>query len=89
VTQPTTFDLSATYDAEAGSEGGNYQVHAGSSDLAGTVHAGKEQTQRLGQLRLEPGVHEIRVQPSRIAGTELMRLRHLTLSAVRHETSSR
>jgi hypothetical protein len=89
VTQPTTFDLAATYDAEADSEGGHYEVRTGSSDLAATVHAGKEQTQRLGQVQFAPGVHEIRVQPDRIAGSELMRLRHLTLSAVRHETSSR
>jgi hypothetical protein len=89
VTAPTTFNLSATYDAESESAGGTFRVVAGPRKFDGTVQAGKELAQRLGEVRLEPGVHEIRVEPAQIAGAELMRLRNLTLTAVRHETSSR
>jgi hypothetical protein len=87
--EPTTFELSATYDAEPTSAGGAFEVQAGPEKFKGVVRAGREQTQRLGQFVVPPGEQEIRVQAAQIAGTELMRLRHLTLTAVRHETSSR
>ena len=89
VAAPTKFDVSATYDAPDGLAGGTFNVVAGPNLLAGTVRAGVEQSERLGTVILEPGEHEIRVKPAHITATELMRLRHLTLTAVRHETSSR
>jgi hypothetical protein len=90
VNQPTTFTLSATYDAESESAGGKYRLKNGSKQVCeAAVKAGIEQSQRLGEIQLEPGVHEIRLEPAQIAGTELMRLRNLTLTAVRHESSSR
>ena len=89
VAAPTKFDVFATYDAPDGLAGGTFNVVAGPNLLAGTVRAGVEQSERLGTVILEPGEHEIRVKPAHITATELMRLRHLTLTAVRHETSSR
>jgi hypothetical protein len=89
VTAPTAFALSATYDAPDGVAGGAFELHAGVNKFAGIIRPGVEQLARLGEVVLPAGVHEIRVQPAQIAGTELMRLRHLTLTAVRHATSSR
>ena len=90
VTQPTRFTVAASYDAPPESAGGKFRLKNGSdTKFEGSVKAGVEQSQRLGELELAPGVHEIRVEPAQIVGNELMRLRNLTFTAVRHETSSR
>jgi alpha-L-fucosidase len=89
VTEPAIYNLSAVYDAEPDSAGGKYQISLGGRYCGGIVLAGKEQSQRVGEIQLEPGVHQLQVAPAQIAGSELMRLRHLTLTVVRHETSSR
>jgi alpha-L-fucosidase len=82
VNAPTAFDVIATWDADDASVGGTYVVEIGSQAIAGTVTAGKEQSEALGQVRLEPGEYEIRVSPKQIKGRELMRLRTLTLKPV-------
>jgi alpha-L-fucosidase len=88
VTQPLTVDVKATYDAEPTSVGGMYAVTSGSQKVTAFVRAG-QQSQSVGTLRLEPGNHQIRVEPVQIAGKELMSLRSLSLTGVVHETASR
>jgi hypothetical protein len=89
VLEPATFEVSAVYDAENSSAGGKYQVATESQKLIGTVKEGTEQSQRLGNVRLESGFHEIRVTAGQMNGNQLMHLRSLTLTTVNHETSSR
>jgi hypothetical protein len=89
VTQPTSFKVSVTYDADAASAGGTFHVIGGSNTLGAAVKQGTEFTDTLGTITLDPGVHEIRVAPGKlIDGQDLMHLRTLTLTAVGNETSS-
>ena len=89
VAEPSSFRLLATYDAEKASAGGTFRVQAGRDHRTGTIRSGHEQTEVLGEVHFPAGVHELRVEPLHIVGSELMRLRHLTLTPVNHATSSR
>jgi alpha-L-fucosidase len=80
VDKPTTFDLSAVYDAPAPSAGGKFNVTIASKTFPATVKKGTEQTQHLGQLHLDPGNYELKVTPEKIDGEELMNLRSITLN---------
>ena len=82
LTEPTTFDVSVSYDAEAGSAGGAYAVAIGTQTLTGTVQASNGRMLPLGRVPLAPGFFEVRVTPTQIQGRELMRLRSLTLTPV-------
>jgi hypothetical protein len=82
VRRPGTFDVAATYDADAASAGGKYTVAFGGRKLSAEVKAGKEIEQKLGRIGLEAGTSLIQVAPDQIAGSELMRLRTLTLTPV-------
>src|SRR5262249_54307991 len=89
VTEPTSFAVTATYDAKPESVGGLYAISCGGQKLTAFVKAGTEQSQVVGRLRLEAGYHQIRAEALQIAGTELMNLRSLALTRVVHETASR
>jgi hypothetical protein len=52
------------------------------------VRAGTQQSQAVGTLRLEPGTHEVYVDPVEINGNELMRLRSITLTRAANETAN-
>jgi alpha-L-fucosidase len=80
---PASFDVYASYDAEASSAGGRYQVALGTKVLAGSVQKSAGEPALVGHVSLEPGTFDIVVQPTRIAGSELMRLRGLVLRPVR------
>lgn len=80
LTAPTTFEVAALYDAEAGSEGGTYRVKLGDRELAGKVRPGTNRLETVGKVRVEPGRVELQVLPGEIRGGELMRFRSLVLT---------
>ncbi|HWI57890.1 MAG TPA: alpha-L-fucosidase [Bacillota bacterium] len=82
LTEPASFEVGISYDAEAASVGSSYRVKLGPQTLSGTVKPGKELSVSLGRVRLEPGAFEVQVAPTQIHGSELMRLRKLTLTPV-------
>jgi hypothetical protein len=88
-TEPATFDVQAIYDADPASAGSTYSVRIASQALMGVVQPGKEQSHPLGAVRLEAVTHELRVDPVKIVGPELMRLRSLVLTRSGNETASR
>ncbi len=89
VNEAVKYNVTAIYDAEAPSAGGAYAIRVGGQTLQGNVIAGSNQTQSLGTVQLQAGEHQIRVEPVRIAGGELMRLRSLVLSRAGNETARR
>jgi alpha-L-fucosidase len=80
ITAPGTFDVTASYDAEGKSDGSTYRLTVAGQELPGRVRPGKEVDEPIGQVKLEPGSYEIRVEPKTIVGGELMRLRAVTLA---------
>ena len=82
VTQPLTFHVAVSLDADEASAGGTFTVGVANQTLRGVVEPGRERTLPLGQVHLKPGSHTIAVIPARIAGAELMRLRTVTLTPV-------
>jgi alpha-L-fucosidase len=92
VIEPVTLNVASVYDAEKVSAGGVFAVRVNSQKpqlLTGNVQAGKLQSQVMGTVRLEPGTHEVRVEPVKIIGDELMRLRCITLTRAANETATR
>ena len=75
-----TYDVSIVYDAEAKSAGGAFQVKLGPKVLPGTVAPGIAKTVSLGQVEVEPGRLELAVEPVKVAGPELMKLRGVILT---------
>jgi alpha-L-fucosidase len=83
VREPATFDVGISYDADAKSAGNTFTVKLGTKSLTGTVAPTPAAPVSLGKISLEPGKMEIAVEPGKIAaGTELLRLRALTLTPV-------
>jgi alpha-L-fucosidase len=81
--QPATYDVAVTYDAEPTSADGTFSLTMGGQTRTGKVTAGKMQKTSLGRLRLSPGESQtIKILPTEIKGTELMRLRSLILTPV-------
>jgi alpha-L-fucosidase len=80
VAEPATFSIDVTFDADETSAGGTFAVCVAGRALPTTVQPGKERTLPLGQVHLEPGSHTIAMNPIRIAGPELMRLRTVALT---------
>jgi hypothetical protein len=74
------FEIRVSYDAGADSAGGQYSVTFDGQPYTGTVGEGKERSDMLGRVTLTAGQHEIRITPTRMRGSELMRLRALTLT---------
>jgi alpha-L-fucosidase len=80
---PASFDVYASYDADAAATGGTYRVELGPRALTGTVQKSAGEPVLLGRASLDPGTFDIVVAPVHIAGSELMRLRGLILRPVR------
>jgi alpha-L-fucosidase len=76
---PASFDVYASYDADAASVGGTYQVTVGPRTLTGTVQKSTGEPVLLGRASLDAGPFDIVVAAKEIKGTELMRLRGLEL----------
>jgi hypothetical protein len=92
VNEPVTLTVTTIYDAEAASAGSLYAVRFSSQTsqpLTGSVRAGNQQSQVVGTVRLEPGSHEVRVEPVKIVGNELMRLRSISLAQAASEAPKR
>jgi alpha-L-fucosidase len=79
---PATFEVLASYDADAASVGGRYKVELGGQTLEGTVQKTPRTPVSLGRVTLAPGSFDIAVTPVAIAGGELLRLRGLVLQPV-------
>jgi alpha-L-fucosidase len=88
LSQPATYDVSVSYDAEAGSAGSQFKLALGSESLPPAskppvaVKAGTLQTAALGRVSLQPGTFDLRLEPVAIHGGELMRPRALILNPV-------
>jgi len=89
VNEAVKYSVTAIYDAEGQSAGGTYAVTIDGQTLRGAVTAGSNQTQSLGTVQLQPGQYQLRVDPVRIAGAELMRLRSVVLTRAGNETARR
>jgi alpha-L-fucosidase len=75
-----TYDVSIVYDADAKSAGGTFQVKLGAKVLPGTVAPTPGKAVSLGQVEVEPGRLELAVEPVKVAGPELMKLRGIILT---------
>jgi alpha-L-fucosidase len=82
LTTPATFDVGVAYDAEKKNVGGTYQVRLRDKIVSATVQETPSEILNLGRVTLEPGPVEIAVEPTKIQGGELMRLRALTLTPI-------
>ena len=81
--EAAVFDVAVTYDGQAQSAGSTFVVRIGTHELSGKVQTGPGQAVSLGRVSMEPGIFSIQVIPKEIQGTELMRLRSLTLTPIR------
>jgi alpha-L-fucosidase len=75
-----TYDVSVVADAEEKSAGGTFQVKLGSKVLPGTVVAGTAKVVSVGQIEVEPGRLELAVEPVKVVGPELMKMRGVILT---------
>jgi hypothetical protein len=82
LTTPATFDVGVAYDADKKSVGGTYNVRLRDKIVSATVQETPSEILNLGRVTLEPGPVEIAVEPTKIQGGELMRLRALTLTPI-------
>jgi alpha-L-fucosidase len=77
------FEVSVSYDLEQpGTAGSTFVVKIGEKSLPGTVAPAPKGPLSLGRVTLPAGSFEIAVEPTRIQGPELFRLRALTLTPV-------
>ena len=76
---PATYEVSATYDAEADSVGNTFALTVGDQQLKGTVQPGTLRKAVLGRVSLKPGLSEIKVVPVELKSGELLELRSLEL----------
>jgi len=79
--EPATYQVSINYMATRDSAGGTYAVKLGTQTLNGVVREGDPHVESLGTVTLEPGNFDISVEPVRIAGHELFRLRSVELTS--------
>jgi hypothetical protein len=80
--ESANYEVTANYDAPAGSAGGEFAVSLGSQILKGTVQSSTNRNLSLGSVSLQPGLFEIKVIATKINGGELFRLRNLELRPV-------
>ena len=80
LTQRCAFDIWADYDAPVDATGGIFNVRMGTNTFPAVVQQGEKRGVKLGTVNLQPGAYELKVLPQLIHGSELMRLRSLTLS---------
>jgi alpha-L-fucosidase len=80
--EPATFEVAVSYDVETpASAGGTFLVKLGDKTLSGTVSTTRGPL-GLGRVTLPAGPLEIAVEPTKIQGPELFRLRAVTLTPV-------
>jgi hypothetical protein len=79
-TETTHFEVAVTYDAAETSAGGTFDLSLNGHTLRGTVAAGRERTLSLGKVHLPAGSYTMTVTPAQMVGSELMRLRTVTLT---------
>jgi alpha-L-fucosidase len=81
--EPAVFEVAVSYDLEQpGTAGSTFVVKVGDKSLAGTVAPAQKGPLSLGRVTLPAGTFEIAVEPTRIQGPELFRLRAVTLTPV-------
>jgi alpha-L-fucosidase len=81
LTQSSVFDIWADYDGPVDAIGGTFSVRVGTNTLSGIVQQGEKRGLKLGTINLPMGTFELQVVPEQIHGSELMRLRSLTLTS--------
>jgi alpha-L-fucosidase len=74
------FDVWVDYDAPVDSAGGAFKIQAGTNTLSGVVQQGEKRGMKLGTVKLKPGTFDLQVIPEQIHGSELMRLRSISLT---------
>jgi hypothetical protein len=79
VTEPASFEVELTYDAEPAAAGSAFTVTVGGETLTGTVKPGTAQTVSLGRVTLKAGNADIKLAATEIKRGELMRPRSVTL----------
>ena len=83
ITTPGDFELAVTYDADPQAVGGSYRVSlGGNGEAKGEVEGGKEHSQTLGRVRLNPGAFDLRIQPTDVRNGQFLKLRNLSLTPV-------
>jgi len=67
------------YDGSVDSTGGTFTLTMGTNRLSGVVQQGEKRGVKLGNLDVQPGTFELKLAPEQIHGSELLRLRGITL----------
>jgi len=86
IDKPGTYEVSAVTYVPDGQAGSEYVLTVGAARLTGKTEAtgGDFKTVKLGTIRLaQPGAMPIQLRPTKLAGSEFMRLRTLLLKPVR------
>ena len=86
--EPATFEVAIGYAADKKSVGSTFVVRLGNKVLTGTVAETPDAPVVLGKVSLDPGKLHIAVEGNKIVGSELFRLRGLTLTPVSSTVSS-
>lgn len=83
-----TCEIAVDYDADQESEGGEYVIRVGGKDLPGTVtptpgskYEHRSRVDRLGEITLEAGEHDIAIHAIKVNGGELFRPRSIIITA--------
>ena len=84
-----SFEVAIAYDAEKKSAGGTFAVKLGATTLTGQVTETPAAPVSLGRVTLPAGNFEIAVEPTKIQGDELLRLRSVTLTPAPVAVSAR
>ena len=77
--QPGRFNVTANYDADSQSEGNSYAVSVDDQSVTAIVKSGTDISQPVGQIDIQAGQHEMRVEAKKLEGGELLRLRSVSL----------
>jgi hypothetical protein len=80
LSEPASLEVQADYDAPSGSAGGSFTISIGTNTVSAPVQSGEQRGLKLGRVKLSSGAFEIQVLPKEIRGSELMRLRSVTLT---------
>ena len=77
-----SFEVRMDYDGPVDSTGGTFTLTMGTNRLSGVVQQGEKRGVKMGSINVQPGSFELRLVPEQIHGSELMRLRGITLIPV-------
>ena len=75
----SSFEVLLDYDGPVDSTGGMFTLTLGTNRLSGVVQQGEKRAVKLGNLNVQPGSFELKLAPEQIHGSELLRLRSITL----------